>query len=318
MRKRPLGKTGLFVSEMALGTWGLSGDAYGAVDASTAERVIGRALDVGITTFDTADAYGAGRMEVLLGKVLRARGKREGDVVVVTKGGTDRTTDPPRKQFTAEYLRAAVARSLRRLGRQRLDLYLLHNPSPECLEAGEAAKTMRELVAEGKIAHWGASVGDAEAAVAAIAQETEVLEIAYNLFHAADLHRVAGDVMVAGCGVLARSTLGYGLLAGEWTRDRQFEEGDHRLDRWTRHDLERRIDQLDAVRFLVKGNVRTLRGAAVRYVLANSIVSAAVLGPRSVEQLEQLVREVGGGPIYIPDPDLAALPRALAKVGVFV
>jgi aryl-alcohol dehydrogenase-like predicted oxidoreductase len=303
---------------MALGTWGLSGDAYGAVDAETAERVVNRALDVGITTFDTADAYGAGRMEMLLGKVLRARGKREGEVVVVTKGGTDRATEPPRKRFTDDYLRASVERSARRLGRPRLDVYLLHNPSVECLDAGEATRTMLALKAEGKIAHWGVSAGDAETALAAIGQEAEVLELAYNLFHAADLHRIAGDVMVAGTGVLARSTLGYGLLAGEWTKERTFLEGDHRVDRWTRHDLERRIDQLQAVRYLVKGNVRTMRGAAVRWVLANTVVSAAVLGPRSVEQLEQLVREVGAGPIYIPDPDLAALPRALAKVGVLV
>ena len=81
-------------------------------------------------------------------------------------------------------------------------------------------------------------------------------------------------------------------------------------------ELEHRIDQLDAIRFLVKGEVHTLRAAAVRFVLANHLVSCAVLGPRTVEQLEQLVRETGAGPRYLPDDDLRQLPRALDRVGI--
>ena len=122
--------------------------------------------------------------------------------------------------------------------------------------------------------------------------------------------------MVAGTGVLARSVLSHGLLAGTWTKERVFADGDHRADRWTRLELERRVEQLSALRFLVRGDVATMRGAAVRFVLANHLVSSAVLGPRSVEQLEQLVRETGSGPRYIPDEDLMALPRALARVGI--
>jgi aryl-alcohol dehydrogenase-like predicted oxidoreductase len=91
---------------------------------------------------------------------------------------------------------------------------------------------------------------------------------------------------------------------------------DHRSERWTRLELERRIEQLDAVRYLVRGDVQTMRAAAVRFALANHLVTSAVLGPRSTLQLEQLVREVGSGPTYIPDHDLAALPRALARVGI--
>ena len=74
--------------------------------------------------------------------------------------------------------------------------------------------------------------------------------------------------------------------------------------------------QLDAIRFLVKGDVHSMRAAAVRYVLSNSLVSSAILGPHSIEQLEQLIRETGGGPVYLPDADLAALPRALGKLGI--
>jgi aryl-alcohol dehydrogenase-like predicted oxidoreductase len=123
-------------------------------------------------------------------------------------------------------------------------------------------------------------------------------------------------VIVRGAGVLAHSTLAYGLLADGWARDREFPAGDHRADRWTKLELERRVQQVAALRFLVHGEVTTMRAAAVRFVLANRIVSCAVLGPRSVEQLEQLVREVGMGPLYLRDEDLMRIPRALEGVGI--
>jgi aryl-alcohol dehydrogenase-like predicted oxidoreductase len=311
IRARPLGKTGLVVSELSLGTWGLSGDGYGPVDAEVADRTIARALDMGFTLFDTADAYGAGTMEARLGKMLAGK-----SAVVVTKVGTDRATDPPRKRFDREYLRASIAASRKRLGRERIDVVLLHNPSPDVLVLGEAAAALLEMKDEGAIGHWGVAVGDAEVGRAAIDKGAEVIEIAYNLVQSIDLHRLAGDAMVSGVGILARSTLSYGLLAGMWPKDRRFADGDHRADRWTRLELERRIQQLDALRFLVRGDVHTMRAAAVRFVLANHLVSSAILGPRSIEQLEQLVRETGSGPRYLSDEDLAALPRTLSRVGI--
>ena len=312
VRTRPLGRTSLRVSEMALGTWGLSGDAYGKVDDADAEKVIARAVDVGISLFDTADSYGGGRVEALLAKALAAHP----GALVVTKGGTDRTTEPPRKRFDAEFLKASVRRSLKRLGRDRIDLYLLHNPSADALAVGEACSAMTDLVKEGKIRHWGVSAGDGDVARAAIRKGAEVIELAYNLFHGADLHKLAGEIMVARVGVLARSPLAYGLLAGMWAKDRSFADGDHRQQRWTKLELERRVQQLDAVRFLVRADVMTMRAAAVRFVLANNLVSSVVLGPRTVEQLEQLVREVGSGPTYLTDDDLSQLPRALERVGI--
>ncbi len=312
MRKRPLGKTSLYVSEMSVGTWGLSGEAYGKVEEKDAERVVRRCLEMGMTLVDTADSYGGGRMEAMLGRILKSRR----DVVVVTKGGTDRTTDPPRKHFDAEYLRESVGRSLKRLQRDRVDVYLLHNPSMDALAAGDCTATMEALKKEGKVAHWGVSAGSDEVARAAIDKGAEVIEIAYNLVQCVDLHRIAGDVMVSGVGVLARSVLDYGLLAGDWNKEREFPEDDHRAMRGTKLELERRVEQLQSMRFLVKDDVRTMRAAAVRFVLANTLVSSAVLGPRTVEQAEQLVREVGGGPRYLPDEALVSLPRALAKVGI--
>jgi len=312
MRARPLGKTGLRVTEMALGTWGLSGDGYGPVPEKEQQRVLERALEMGFSLIETADAYGGGRMEQLVGRVLGDRT----DVCIVTKGGTDRTTSPARKRFDGPFLRESLERSLRRLGRDRVDLYLLHNPSADALRGGEAVDMVTALKAEGKIGHWGVSVGDVEVGRAALLCQAEVIELAYSLVNGSDLHRLAGEVIVSGAGVLARSTLAYGLLAGAWSPDKEFTAGDHRADRWSKVELERRIQQVAAMRFLVHGDVKTMRAAAVRYVLANRIVSTAVLGPRSVRQLEDIVREVGMGPIYLRDEDLMRIPRALENEGI--
>lgn len=312
MRYRLLGKTGIRVSELSIGTWGLSGDGYGPIDDTTQERVLLRGLEMGLSLIDTADAYGAGKMERLVGQIVAKRN----DVCVVTKGGTDRTSSPPRKRFDAAYLRERVEASLRRLGRRPIDLYLLHNPSENAVEAGEAVDALLELKREGKILHWGVSAGDVHVGRAAIRKGAEVVELAYNIVHGADMHRLAGEIVVAGTGVLARSTLAHGLLAGGFTSEREFPQGDHRVDRWTRPELERRLEQLAAVRFLVRGDVPTMRAAAVRFVLSNSLVSSAVLGPRDVTQLEDIVREAGMGPFYLSDEDLMRLPRVLLSVGI--
>lgn len=312
MRKRPLGSTGLYVSEMSIGTWGLSGESYGPVTESDAAAVIERCIEMGMTLVDTADAYGGGKMEALLGRLL----EKNDAITIVTKGGTDRTIDPPRKRFDAEYLRASVERSRKRLRRDTLEVYLLHNPSADALVSGEAVETMEALVAAKKISHWGVAAGDDVVARAAIDRGASVIELAYNLVHSIDLHRVAGDVMVSGVGVLARSTLAHGMLAGTWAKDREFAEGDHRRDRWTKLELETRLEQLDKLQYLVSGDVKTLRAAAVRFALANTLVSSAVLGPRTVAQAEELVRETGGGPRYLPDEALVKLPRTLAKAGI--
>ncbi len=297
---------------MALGTWGLSGDAYGAVTEADAELVIGRALDIGFTLFDTCDAYAGGKTERLLGRLLRGKD----DVVIVTRGGLDRTTDPPRKRFDKAWLLERVKASAKRLAVDAVPVYLLHNPSPDALVIGEAIDAMAAAKKDGLVQHWGVSCGDVDVAKIALDRGAEVVEMAYNLFHARDVHRVAGELMLTRAGLLARSTLAHGLLAGLWSKAHEFAEGDTRRERWTRLELEKRIGQLDAVRYLVRGDVHTMRAAATRFVLANHLVSAAILGPRTVTQLEQLVRETGAGPRYIPDADLAELPRTLDRVGI--
>lgn len=313
MRKRALGKTGLQVSELALGTWGLSGDAYGPVVETEVDRVIDRALAVGVTLFDTADAYGRGEMERRLGKRLQGAGT----TYVVTKIGTDLETSPPVKRFDPQHLWTAFERSQERLGRDVVDGVLLHNPPIKALRSPEPTAFLKDLKKQGKIRFWGVSAGSADVARSAIREEADVVELAYNVFLSGDLHEVAGDVSESGAGVLARSVLAHGLLAGQWSAEREFYPGDHRAERWTASELRTRVRQLDALRPLVSGAVTSVRAAALRFVLSNQLVSSAVLGPRSVNQLEQLVREAGMPP-YLRDTALAELSVRLKKLGVVV
>src|SRR5450432_645642 len=154
MRKRPLGNTGLSVTELGLGTWGLSGDGYSPLPEADQDAVIDRALALGIQLFDTADSYAKGAMEKRLGERL----EKHPDAVIVTKVGTDREASPARKQFSATFIRESVARSRERQKREVLDVVLLHNPSERSLERGEASAVLKELKEAGTIRAWGASV----------------------------------------------------------------------------------------------------------------------------------------------------------------
>jgi aryl-alcohol dehydrogenase-like predicted oxidoreductase len=310
MRKRQLGTTGVEISELSLGTWGLSGDAYGAVVDAEADRTIDAALSHGVTLFETADVYGKGAMEKKLGERLP-----KGTVFVATKLGTDVASKPPRKRFDPQYLEESLDKSAERLKRQ-VDIALLHNPSLEGIEKGEACGFLREQKNVGKVRLWGVSAGSVDVARAAIEKGAEVIELVYNLLLPGDLHALAGEIAEKGTGVLARSVLAHGLLAGHWSAEREFYTGDHRADRWTREELRVRVAQLEPLRELASKYVLTLRSSALRFVLANDLVGSAVLGPRSVAQFEQLVREAGNVPPYMRDTMLAELSTRLDALGI--
>lgn len=312
MRKRRLGKTNLKVSELSLGTWGLSGEAYGHVDEAERNKLIERARMLGITLFETADCYANGRIEEALGELLHS----DDQALLITKWGTDRSGSVARKRFDEEYLRQACDKSLERLKRDQLHVGLLHNPSVKTLEKGEATHVMQSLKNEGKLQSWGVSVGDAEGAKAAIEAGAEVISLAYNVFRQKPLAEVTELAKEKDLGVLAHSVLNYGQLCGIWSAYRQFRAPDHRAERWTPDELKRRIRQLDAVRPLVVGEVVSLRAAALRFVLNNELVGSAILGPRHSMQLDQLVREAGKAPPYLLDGQLTGLKHRLEDLGV--
>jgi aryl-alcohol dehydrogenase-like predicted oxidoreductase len=311
MRRRSLGKTGLEIPELCLGTWGLSGDAYGAVEEADQDQVIERALALGVKAFETSDAYGKGAMETRLGRLL----EKHEDAIVITKLGTDRTVTPPVKRFDTEYLTRAVKESRERLKRP-IDVLLLHNPSSVALGKKPLQDLLAQLVKDGTVKFWGASVGNAETGKAAIDAGAQVLELAYSAFHPQDLQGVAAPAKEKGVGILARSVLLHGLLCGQWPTTKSFSHGDHRRDRWTGDELKKRISQLSALRPTVTGTVTSLRAAALRYALSEEQISSVVLGPKSTIQLDQLVRDAGKEPPYLTEDAKSALLRRLENVGI--
>ena len=311
MRRRPFAIPDISVSELTLGTWGLSGDAYGAVDEKEQDSIVLRARALGITGFETADVYAAGAMESRLGNLLGA----DPEVVIITKVGTDCTTQPARKRFDCAWLRERVEASARRLRRSPIDLVLLHNPSVQTLRNGEASALMRELCTQGLIRCWGVSAGSAEVAEAALDENAPALQLAFNCLWASDLRRVVERVREAKTCFLARSVLAHGLLCGFWPQDKTFPDSDHRSRRWTSDELRRRLHQLDALRPLVRNEVTSLRSASIRWVLHHEEVATAIIGPRTAHQLDQLVRDIGSGPPYLPNAWLEGLEMRLQDLG---
>jgi aryl-alcohol dehydrogenase-like predicted oxidoreductase len=312
MRTRDLGSTGLRVSELALGTWGLSGEGYGKVEESEQDAVIERALALGVTLFDTADTYAGGAMETRLGKRL----PKGTEVTVVTKIGTSTTGTLSKKDFTPQHLRLSTERSLERLGRDRIDVLLLHNPSPKTVKRGEATGALKEMVELGLAHTWGVSAGTGECATEAVSAGAPVIELAYNAFHTRQLTAILDDVREKKIGILARSILAYGLLCGGWPTNKEFPSDDHRSERWTQEELKRRIVQLNSLRPSVYGSIQSLRTVAVRYVLANPLVSSAVIGPRKGSQLDQLVRDAGKERRYFPEGGVESLENRVRGIGV--
>ena len=172
MRTRTLGKSGLIVSELALGTWGLSGEGYGLVSDWDADKTIERAVELGVTLFETADCYGRGKMEERLGRALE---KKADTTYIATRHGTDRRESTTTRCFEPTYLAEAFARSQDRLRRQVLDVYLLHNPTASTMQRDDVLGFCREKREKGAVRAWGVSAGDAEVAKLAIAAGADVV-----------------------------------------------------------------------------------------------------------------------------------------------
>ncbi|HXS16967.1 MAG TPA: aldo/keto reductase [Polyangiaceae bacterium] len=313
MRRRALGATGIDVSEIALGTWGLSGDGYGALLHATVKRtVLERARAMGITLFETAQNYANGAMESDLGEVLGD----DAEAVIVTKWGTDRSTSIARKRFDVDYIKQSLDSSRARLGKKARIIALLHNPSERALADGKAMETLKEMTQAGDLASWGVSVGSEASARLALGAQAPVLSFAYNVLIVQPLRAVSTLLTENNTGVLAHSVLFYGLLTGQWGPTKRFVALDHRSERWTEATLISRIRHLDAIRPLVSGEVTSLRSAALRFVLNTPQVHSAILGPRSAGQLDQMVRDLSGELPYLSEGKLSALESRLQTLEV--
>lgn len=313
MQTRPLGRTGISVGEIGLGTWSLSGEAYGPVTDDEVRLSVLASLHAGVTFFDTSDCYRNGRIETLLGEVIQ-REKRD-NITVCTRIGVEREGPHPRKRFDPPYLRKACEASLTRLGAERIDVLVLHNPQIGTLTGPDAWPTMLSLQREGKARVLGVSVSTVEQGQAALDLGAELLVLPYNLLFSRVLHGLSGEISQRGTAVVARSPLAYGLLADTWGGGRRFSDDDHRNWRWGPNELAVRLKQREAFRPLVRGNILTLREAALRYVLSNGLVSVMVVGARTPQMARANAHAASTLP-YLPEEDMARLGDILADAGI--
>ena len=229
MDKRILGRTGRAISVIGLGTWQLGAD-WGDIDEKDALAVLDAAVASGVTFLDTADVYGDGRSEKLIGQFLAGRPGR--DIMVATKMGRRVALDPA--LYTLDNFRAWTDRSRANLGVDTLDLVQLHCPPTPVYSAGAVYDALDTLVAEQRIAAYGVSVETCDEALTAIARPgVASVQIILNAFRRKPLEQVLPAAAAAGVGIIARVPLASGLLSGRYTRDTVFAASDHRT--YNRH-----------------------------------------------------------------------------------
>lgn len=227
MQTRTLGRTGRDVGVVGLGCWQLGAD-WGDVAEDDALAVLAAAADAGVTFFDTADVYGDGRSETLVGRFLRGRSAGSAPITVATKMG--RRADPHVPEaYTLDAFRAWTDRSRTNLGVDTLDLVQLHCPPSPVLDRDATYDALDTLVAEGRVAAYGVSVETVDEALAAIARPgVATVQIILNALRRKPLERVLPAAAEAGVGIIARVPLASGLLSGKYDEHTRFAADDHR------------------------------------------------------------------------------------------
>jgi aryl-alcohol dehydrogenase-like predicted oxidoreductase len=290
MRTRILGRTGREVSEIGFGAWQIGAD-WGSVGEDEALATLHAAADAGVTFFDTADVYGDGRSERLVGRLLRERS--EEPITVATKMG--RRLDQTVANYSPEHFREWNDRSRENLGIDTLPLVQLHCPPTDLYYHPEVFEDVEAMVAEGRLAAYGVSVERVEEALKAIEYpNVATVQIIFNPFRQRPAGVFFAEAARRGVGVIVRVPLASGLLSGKYTRDTTFAADDHRT--FNRHGesfdvgetfagvpFDVGLDAVEELRPLVPDGA-TLAQLALRWILMHDAVSTVIPGARSPEQ----------------------------------
>ncbi|MYM85277.1 aldo/keto reductase [Duganella sp. FT50W] len=293
MKQRTFGRTGHTVSEIGFGAWAIGG-AWGDVSKEDAKAALHAALDAGVTFIDTADVYGDGRSEQLIAEVLKERG---GDKpYVATKLGR-RLSPHVAEGYTRQNLTAFVERSLTNLDTDCLDLVQLHCPPPAVYYQQEVFGYMDDLVAAGKIRHYGVSVEKVEEALKAIEYpNVQSVQIIYNLFRQRPAALFFAEAKKRQVGVIARVPLSSGLLTGKMSATTAFAADDHRAfnrngeafdkgETFSGVPYDVALSVVEDIRKLVPANA-SMAEFALRWILMEAAVSTVIPGARNAAQAQ--------------------------------
>jgi aryl-alcohol dehydrogenase-like predicted oxidoreductase len=292
MRTRTLGRTGRPVSEIGFGAWQIGAD-WGEVDEEQAIATLHAAVDAGVTFFDTADVYGDGRSERLVGRLRRERA--DVPITIATKMG--RRVEQTVENYSPEHFRAWNDRSRENLGMDTLDLVQLHCPPTDLYFHPEVFEDLDAMVAEGRIAAYGVSVERVEEALKAIEfPGVATVQIIFNPFRQRPARLFLAEAARRGVGVIVRVPLASGLLSGKYTRQTEFAPDDHRTfnrngeafdvgETFAGVPLEVGLDAVEELRGLVPDGA-SLAQLALRWILMHEAVSTVIPGARNAEQAE--------------------------------
>lgn len=309
MDYRPLGRTGVTVSELCLGT--MMFGAFGNPDHDDAAKIIHRALDAGINFIDTADFYSGGESEVIVGKAL-AGGRRD-NVVLATKAGLPFGDDPNRRGTSRRWITQAVEGSLRRLGTDWIDLFQIHRLDP-AVDIDETLGVLSDLVHAGKIRMFGTSTAAPSEIVEAHwtaerrgRERFRTEQPPYSLLTRAVEYDVLPTCLRHGMGVLAYSPLAGGWLTGRYRKNSDAIHGPGSPARQTRFAAAydagsaanaAKLDAADALAALADETDLTLIQMAIAFVTRHPAVTSAIVGPRTMDHLDSYLTTDG---IHLPD-----------------
>ncbi len=293
MNYRKFGKTNLMVSEIGFGAWAIGGGAmigetaigWGNADDNESIKAINTALDAGINFFDTADIYGLGHSETLLGKTI---GKNK-EVIIATKGGNVSRNNEFTIDYSKEYLIEACEKSLKRLKRDAIDYYQLHTAKVQHLENEECIVAMNLLQKQGKIKYWGLSLPTFEPAA-----EAEFLiekksgygfQLVLNLINQKALP-IIKHAATKGYGIISRMPLQFGLLTGKFDAKANFAVNDHRKKRLSKEVIKKSLETMEPVWKLCDKYQVNKTQLALSYILSYAEVSTVIPGIRTPQHVK--------------------------------
>ena len=293
MHYRTLGGTGLEVSEIGYGAWGIAGDAWLGAKDEESLKALNRAVDLGLNFIDTALAYGEGHSERLVGKIVK---EREETIHVATKVPPKNRIWPapegiaPEEVFPGEYVRECTEQSLSNLGLDRIDVQQLHVWHDNWLEQGDWLETVQALKREGKIAYFGVSINDhaPETALGLVRSgNVDTVQVIYNIFDQSPEDELFPAVKEHDVGVLARVPFDEGGLTGAIGPGTEFPAGDFRANYFKGDRKQQVADRVAAIVDDLGIAPDAIAETALRYILSSDAVSTVIPGMRSIRNVER-------------------------------